>query len=558
MAPDIEGKQFPLKEVFGDWFVFSIPHYQRPYAWTTEEAGELLDDLLDALGNGDVEVRELDPYFLGSVVLIKGKDPEAQVVDGQQRLITLTILLSALRELATDEKVVYDLDKFLVEQGSSLLGTPDRYRLTVRERDREFFEAYIQTRGGLEKLQRLNDALTDSQRNFRENALLFRSRLALLPEGRRQRLAQYVVNRCYLVVVWTPDLDSAYRIFSVLNDRGMDLSHADILKAEIVGQILEAQQGVYARKWEEAEEQLGREAFKDLFAHIRMIYRRMKLRATVLKEFRESVCPTDDPRGVVDRVLLPMAGAYNDILNANYASPTLADEVNKYLRWLGRIDNTDWIPPAILYLVRNRSRPEALMRFFRDLERLAAGMMILRANINQRIERYGALLKAIEAGADLYADASPLQLTDEERRRVMETLDGEIYRLVKVRLPVLLRLDAVLSAGEAVYDYRVISVEHVLPQNPPVESKWSEWFPDEEERERWVHRLGNLVLLSRSKNSQAGNFDFERKKNEYFVRRGVAPFALTSQVLMEKAWTPSVVERRQELLLETLKRLWRL
>lgn len=65
------------------------------------------------------------------------------------------------------------------------------------------------------------------------------------------------------MVVWTPDLDSAYRIFSVLNDRGMDLSHADILKAEIIGRIPEALQGEYARKWEEAEEQLGREAFKD-------------------------------------------------------------------------------------------------------------------------------------------------------------------------------------------------------------------------------------------------------------------------------------------------------
>ena len=85
----------------------------------------------------------------------------------------------------------------------------------------------------------------------------------------------------------TPDLESAYRIFSVLNDRGLNLSHTDILKAEIIGQISpDQQQEEYTRKWQDIEENLGREAFEDLFAYIRMIYRKVKLRDTVLREFR--------------------------------------------------------------------------------------------------------------------------------------------------------------------------------------------------------------------------------------------------------------------------------
>jgi uncharacterized protein with ParB-like and HNH nuclease domain len=249
----------------------------------------LLNDLLGSI-DGEVSVEELDPYFLGSIVLIKGDKPEAQVVDGQQRLITLTILLVVLRELAHDEGMRRGLEGFLLEQGNILLGTPDRFRLTVRERDQEFFAHYIQARGGVKKVKDINAGLTDSQENFKQNALLFLNRLGGLADDQRQRLAQYVVLRCYLVLVWTPDLDSAYRIFSILNDRGLDLSHADILKAEIIGKIIpESLQGEYARKWEEAEERLGREAFKDLFAHVRMIYRKNKLRATVLKEFRESV-----------------------------------------------------------------------------------------------------------------------------------------------------------------------------------------------------------------------------------------------------------------------------
>ena len=74
----------------------------------------------------------------------------------------------------------------------------------------------------------------------------------------------------------------------------------------------------------------------------------------------------------------------------------------------------------------------------------------------------------------------------------------------------------------------------------------------------WTHRLANLVLLSRQKNTQAQNFDFERKKQEYFQRKGVAAFALTSQVLNKAEWTPDVLENRQSDLIRRLESEWRL
>ena len=182
--------------------------------------------------------------------------------------------------------------------------------------------------------------------------------------------------------------------------------------------------------------------------------------------------------------------------------------------------------------------------------------MIFRADINYRLERYGRLLSAIEDEEDLFEDDSHLQLTSEEQRKIITALNGDIYKVVKIRLPVLLRLDEALSEGEATYDYPIITVEHVLPQSPEDESTWLEWWPDEDEQEENVHRLGNLALLSRRKNSQAQNYEFERKKTEYFQRRGVAPFALTTQVLNETEWTPEVVEERQKQLVNKLKEVW--
>lgn len=559
----IKGAEYPLEKIFSDDFFFKIPGYQRPYAWTTEEAEELLDDLLAALGDGDEPIDAINPYFLGSIVLIKGDKPDAEVVDGQQRLTTLTILLAVLRASVSDE-LAQDLTTFLYQKGNKAKGTSNLYRLKLRERDEEFFKKYIQDEGGINKLKELSSVgLSDSQRNIKENALGNRKAVGLLrrveqiPEPQRVRFAQFIVTRCFLVVVSTPDTDSAYRVFSVMNDRGLDLSPTDILKAKIIGEIPKHQEEAYTAKWENTEEELGRDTFKDLFSHIRMIKRKTKLTGSVIKEFDEYIKPTNHPQQFIDETLCPFADAFYEIKKLTYESDRRAEEVNELFKRLNQIDNSDWVPPAILYLSHNRNNPDLLVPFFTDLERLAAGLMIVRAGINERIGRYSQLLSAIEGGEDLFAPDSPLQLSPDEQGNVLKTLDGDLYLIQKIRRYVLLRLDAALSGGEAFYNLSNITVEHVLPQNPG--SEWIKWFPTQEERERYVHRLGNLVLLSHAKNSAAQNYEFGLKKKTYFTTKtGISPFALTTQVLNEQEWTPEVIERRQKELIGVLKQVWRL
>jgi hypothetical protein len=560
----IRGDKYTIDKVFSDEFAFEIPHYQRPYAWEEEHAGALLSDLLTGMGDDDTTaLEEMPDYFLGCIVLIKTEDePDAKVVDGQQRLTTLTILLSALRETieGTDAE---DLTQFLYAKGNKMLGTENRYRLAARERDREFFREYVQEAGGLTRLAQLDPAglPNDSQFNMRANGALYLRELKKLAGLRRLRLAQFTLTRCMLVAVSSENQDSAYRIFSILNDRGLDLSHADILKAEIIGKISSTLQEAYAAKWESLEDDLGRDAFKDLFAHIRMIYRQTKLRDTVLKEFRENVIPLHPPRDLIDKILVPFAESYLDVRDRSYESSTKAEEVNGLLAWLNRIDNADWVPPAIKFITDHRNSPADIVAFLGDLERLAAAMMIMRTNITRRIERYGKLLKAMADGDDLSAPASPLQLSDVEKEQVVAALDGPIYTLSLTRVPlfVLLRLDSALSTGTASYAYNTISIEHVLPQNPRPDSEWLKNFPEAADRDKTVHRLGNLVLLARRKNSEAGNLEFNTKKAKYFAEKtGISSFALTTQVINEKEWTPAVVSRRQQVCVDRLKSVWRL
>jgi hypothetical protein len=546
MPVKIQASEQPLQKVFCADFDFFIPLYQRPYAWTVKEAGELFSDLLDNMGDLNVTVEETNPYFLGSVVLVKGDLPRSDVVDGQQRLTTLTILFAALRTLLTPAEAA-GLMTLLYETANPILGTTNRYRLTLRRQDASFFRTYVQDIDGMGKLKTLNiSTLTDSQKNICENALLFLSEAHKLAPEARSRLVQFTARRCYIVAVSTPDFSSAYRIFTILNSRGLNLTHSDILKAELIGTIRQSAQPSYTRKWEDTEDLLGREGFQELFAHIRMIKRKTKLAETVLQEYKKYIVPSGtDAAQFIDVVVLPYADAYDLIKNAAYESASGADAVNALLRWLNQIDNLDWVPPAIVYISKSMNNPSGLAKFLADLERLAAGQMILRRNINERINRYARVLTAMEQEKDLYASDSPLQLTDSEMQDITKTLNGALYLETKFRLYVLLRLDSELSKGQATYNYPTITVEHVLPQTPDSDSIWVQWFPIEDVREKYTHCLGNLVLLPRRKNSEAQNYDFDVKKQKYFSSaKGVCPFALTSQVLSEKEWTPAVVDVR--------------
>jgi hypothetical protein len=560
MPVRIEASEKPLQKVFSSDFDFFIPLYQRPYAWTTKEAGELFSDLLDNMGDPKTGVEDTNPYFMGSIVLVKGDIPHSDVVDGQQRLTTLTIMFAALRPLLSPAEAA-GLTTLLYETANPILGTTNRYRLTPRQQDATFFRTYIQDIDGIDKLGTLNTAqLPDSQKNIRENALMFvREAQKLTPES-RSRLVQFAARRCYLVAVATPDFSSAYRIFTVLNNRGLNLTNSDILKAELIGTIPVGAQSSYTRRWEDVEDALGRDGFQELFAHVRMIYRKVKLAETVLQEYKKYIVPPGaDAAKFIDEVVVPYADAYDIIKTAAYQSISGADAVNSILRWLNQIDNLDWVPPAIVYASKNMSNSAALHMFLVDLERLAAGQMILRRNINERITRYARLLTATEQGKDLYASDSPLQLSDVEKQEIFTTLNGDLYLEAKIRSYVLLRLDSELSKGQATYNYPTITVEHVLPQTPAANSIWVQWFPTEDIRNKNTHRIANLVLLPRKKNSEAQNNDFDEKKKRYFSSaKGVSTFALTSQVLNEKQWTPDVLDLRQNSLLTALKNLWRL
>ena len=313
MPETIKASEQNVVRIFSNDYLFDIPVFQRPYAWEKEQVDDLLDDLLFAMRRDDTE-----PYFLGSVVLIKGDNPDSQVVDGQQRLTTLTMLLCVLRELEDDPAVKSELDTHIRQQAAVLAGTPEVARLSLRRQDRGFFYENVQNSGGIVNLlENPPRRETDSQQRIFENVEHLHKALNELAAEERRRLAAFIILQCYMVIVATSDMTSAYRIFSVMNDRGLDLSATDILKAEVVGAIEgTGQQSVYAGKWEDIEQELGRERFGELFAHIRTVYAKAKQRRSLEEEFREHVLNRHNATEFIDRILDQYDDAYKSVLGA--------------------------------------------------------------------------------------------------------------------------------------------------------------------------------------------------------------------------------------------------
>jgi len=560
VSKKISGAEFPLAKIFSSDFDYAIPSYQRPYAWTEVQAGELFSDLVDFFTK-----EKDDTYFLGSIVFIKeeGK-PHAEVIDGQQRLTTLTILLAALTTQFTGE-LRADFENYIREPGRASQGLKPKPRLALRERDKQFFADSIQGLR-LAELIALDPAQLDneSQRNVRRNAEVMLQRLKVTFGEDTDRLCEFgafLVQRCFLVAVSTPSQQSAFRVFSVLNSRGLDLLPTDIIKSDVIGSIKPTRQEEFTETWEELEVETGRDGFAEVFGHIRMIYAKEKARRSLLEEFRERVVDkVGAAEDLVTQVIEPYAQAYLIAKQCQYVSTSNAAEINALLKWLNRIDNSDWLPSAMKFLAEHENEAAYVHWFLRKLERLAACMHICGYDVNTRIERYAVLLRELEASHSTASPVAAVELTASEQSTLKRVVQGDVYLMTpRRRNYLILRLDSFLVDGAATYDPTVLTIEHVLPQTVDDNSVWATQWPNVSDRTLWLHRLANLVPLTQRRNSQAQNYDFERKKKAYFGgKQGVSSYALTTQVLNTASWTPAVVEQRQADLLEILSAKWEL
>ena len=218
------------------------------------------------------------------------------------------------------------------------------------------------------------------------------------------------------------------------------------------------------------------------------------------------------------------------------------------------------MPPAIKFLAEHSNDSEYTYWFIQKLERLASYLLVTSQDVNHRMDRFKWVLVEMEdrPNHSITEPLNNIELTEWEKARFMECLNGDIYTMTSQRRNYIVqRLDSFVSDGGASYNAKLFTIEHVLPQTPANDSEWMAWWPDLTVQKLWLNKIANLVPLTRQRNSAAQNYDFETKKIKYFqTKAGTSSYTLTTQVLNVMTWTPAVVKSRQESLLSIFEDKW--
>ncbi len=543
----IRARECALSDILSPGSQLKMPPYQRSYSWEENEVRELLDDLLNATENGRY-------HFIGAIVLVRMEDNTYQVVDGQQRLTTLTMILAMMRDLESDPVRKAEIHALIGDSDRTMLGEGAAWRLTLNDVDNPFFREAIQAEGAT--LRR--DLIASDESNhevMQKNLAFLHEELEELGEATRRTLFETIRDRVVLVRVGVPDWDGGYEVFRVLNTRGKAPNSHDIVKTEILqhANFDQAEASRYAREWLEHEAKLGGGGLDDLLNIIRQLYGR-NTKGKTANVFAKVVLSKVDSRTFVDDELPRYVEAYRIVLKGDPDFGPLTEAIRAPLNHLRLLDHRLWQVPAVAYLYKHPDDGEQALKFFQMLERLAYAMMLHFTTASARQKRYQKLTQLIQGDKPLFDRSSPLRFAKDEQKKVRERMTGR-FATFGQRRAMALRTNAALENGEMITLEDDATVEHVLPRSVPEDSYWHATWPRTQVQRELCETLGNFVIVPQRINHQADRLDFREKKRIFF-ESGARVFALTEDLRHRNTWTPEDVRARTEQLVDILMDEW--
>jgi len=560
-----------IGELISDDNLFVLPAYQRPFSWTSEEAIRLLDDISIAFAEQDNE-----EFFIGTCVCVEQEllagqsQPEMPklsyenhsmfdvlgIIDGQQRLATLTMLLAVLRDLSDIEK-----DRRFIRDMLELPGGVHSYRLILFTNDAEIFEQYVQPDGST-KEQCDNPDLRASQERILEIRDIFKKRLSKMAPEHRSGLIKFIARNVFLIHVTTDDLDEGYKIFLGINETGRKLGIADIGRAVFLGSVPSDVREETTRIWRRNEDMLGAE-FDAIFGYVQRIHGRRNP-----KVIAENIVISKHAGGsapYINNIINPLADAMIYIKHPYERDIPKDHDIHRYLIMLRWITNTDWMPPALQFISTHKNQTDEISAFLRELHRLVFGLTILGRGKSKRITRHNSLIRDIRDNQHWDKSVSRLFLTPDEQAKILYQLTFNLYKSSSQSAKlILLYLNDLFAGGDLGHHPGEISVEHVCPDHPSQKSEWRIIFSVANERDACRSSLGNLVPLPLEMNLKIKNKDFDDKLDIIFQEDDVTgvrkptEFAMTNRLLGLAKWDYAKVMENETLYLDMLKKALRL
>lgn len=564
MIPQLVSRPFAVESVFAAPFLYVSPSFQRPFAWAEDNAERLLGDIQAACASAPDDI-----YFLGAVLLVRvplpgeadgglseqaafaGPERVFEIVDGQQRLVTLALLLAVLRDLLGREGAALSPAR---QRLMAALATAEASVVRVRLRgpDSLFLHQCIGAPGACLEAPSI-DLQSEAQRHLLDVRDLFVHQLSPLEADELARLAVFVLGNCTVVSIVTNTIDRAYQMFTVLNATGKKLTRSDILKAELIAAAPAAERSRLTEIWDDLERRLGTK-FEDLFSYVRTLFGRGA--EPIVEAVRAQVAAMPGgSQAFIDKMLAPAGRILDVILREAHEGTSQSAEISAHLRYLGWLSSKEWVPPLLGYWLRHGSDAAQLLSFLRTLDRFAFGVRVHGLGADKRGQRMVELAKSIAGGAPAQGPWAPLQLSRDELRIITFNLRDLHDRCAPACKLVLQRLNEYLG-GLPIPATQPMTIEHILPSKTGADSRWRVDFPDPEQRQKLAGCLGNLTLVPKGINDRAANHDFARKSLIYFGAGAETLCAMTAELRGVAAWTPRHIEARRARLNAALQDLW--
>jgi uncharacterized protein with ParB-like and HNH nuclease domain len=549
----IEAKTSSIGQMLSSKQFFRIPEYQRPFSWDKEQFDDLIDDLIAA----DKE----QEYFFGTMVLhFVENSGDHDVVDGQQRLTSLMILLACLRDLTDDPEFRSSLQDKILQKRNKADGIPEKVRLRVRDWQR-FGEIVVQEGGTA--AEHSIDGLSSQELRYLQAVASFREKLNGIPPKDLEQMIEFVSQKCVVVYFSSSSFDDAFRLFSIVNDRGKQLRRIDILKAANIAPGIittDSSRSALASQWESLEKELGESTFESIFHLLRLILLKDKPQADLLKEFEKRVFGKVKVDGSFlgkgERffsLAFKYAELYKRIFIDRDIIPEKSPESLKYKALIHIMDAefaaSEW--RACLLAYASRFDNKGFYKFCLAIEKVYLQQWVQSVRKDERFSEYAKVLSLIELAK------APMSVTsgvNYDPAPIKAAVGSSNFYNLGFSKYLLLRLELLASEHDCLKQFDAKSVEHVLPVGPDKTGYWADHH-DLTRIKEYVDSIGNLVLLSKSKNSSASNYAFERKKEKY-LKTKVSDYPRSIQVLKYKDWDRPAIEQRtkeaQQLILDDI------
>ncbi len=555
-----------LKELLSNGKSYSVPPYQRDYSWKEEHWEDLWEDLTTIEANRE-------DHYMGAIVLESGERKQFRVIDGQQRMATLSILILAcvdyLYGLASEgvdatankERATLLESSYLgAKDPSSLRITP---KLKLNANDDDFFQLNLAQRkppqGGVRGLRDSEKLLWD--------CFLFFKRKVQEKFSRRKKgeevagfVSEIVTERLVFISVRVQDQLSAYTVFETLNARGLELTETDLLKnylLSLADRLSRSQMDPVLRQWARITARVGIASFPDFLRHHLNSHREYVRQKQLFKTIKRDVTTLDQAFALLDR--LEKDAAWFEALG-DFSSQFWLDYqgARDQVRVLN-LFSVSQFTPLVLAAKDSFTAPQDLVEILRYCAVVSVrfnGVGRRSTHILEEIYNRAALEVRRRTATSLAAVRQalrPIYIPDNEFEADFMALRLRNRSTSGKRLRYLLaKIEKQLSGADITDEGMSATVEHILPENPG-EADWEHFRP--EAHERSFERVGNYSLLERGLNGkEAGNAAFAQKQSVY----AQSQYRTSKDLGRFTDWTEETIAKRQGELAKVAKTIWML